>query len=130
MNTNRPDELPRCLGMLLAAYLLVVACIPGRTLVQTAPPIEAIGRIDGSSDNSSGDCIWIDVAPGNRIFLLFAERVNAHFGPFFLTDDDGKVLARAGDTVRVTGPSGTVGDTSCAPGTVPFLVEDFSTVPP
>jgi hypothetical protein len=46
-----------------------------------------------------------------------------------ITNTTGKLLARQGDVVRVTGPTEGVGDTSCAPGRIPFVVVGIQVIP-
>jgi hypothetical protein len=58
--------------VLVLVCAALAACIPGETVVQSDPLTEVVGRIDGASDNTSGDCVWVEASTGARTFLIMA----------------------------------------------------------
>ena len=118
----------RAATILMMLGLLSVACVPGTSVEQGGEPIQVTGRINGSSDNARGDCVWIQQEDGGRLYLLLPSRFTVEYHPFALKDSGDRVVARNGDLVVVTGPGNGFGDTSCAPGEVPFFVEELSVV--
>jgi hypothetical protein len=99
--------------------------MPGYTVSQGGEPISMSGRIDGEKGDGAG-CAWITDSSGKRTQLLWFEERVVLFEPLRFVNSAGSVIARAGDIVTVTGPSGTIGETICAPGEGTFTVEVIS----
>jgi hypothetical protein len=108
----------------LGSSVLVGGCGPGHTEFHALPTVELLGRLGGERINDGlTNCVWIVGPNGDRTYLFLPDAVRVESKPLRLIDSAGSVIAREGESVTVKGPSGTVGETSCAPGEVPFEVE-------
>jgi len=109
----------------LAIALVAGACFPGYTVTQRldGDPVSISGRFGGEFRDGA-ECAWIEDTSGKRTQLLWFEEGLVLFDPVRFVDPTGSVIARAGDVVTVTGPSGGIGETSCAaPGEKVFSVD-------
>jgi hypothetical protein len=131
------------LGLSLTLSLAACGLVPGYTVTEGGEPVSVTGRLDGEilADDLSGmECVWLVGPSGRRTQLLLFDERMVVFGPLRLLDPSGTVIARAGDIVTVTGPSGGIGETICAaPGEDAFSVDviegpggtySFPTMPP
>jgi hypothetical protein len=107
-------------ALCLAIALVAGACVPGYTVTE---------RLDGDPVSigefrDGADCAWIEDGSGKRTQLLLFEEGVVLFDPLRFVDPTGSIIARAGDVVTVTGPSGGIGETICAaPGVRVFSVD-------
>lgn len=115
-------------GLCATMALVAGACFPGCTVTERldGDPVSISGRFGGEFRNGT-DCAWIEDASGKRIQLLWFEEGVVLFDPLRFADASGSVIARGGDLVTVTGPSGGIGETICAaPGERVFSVDVFT----
>jgi hypothetical protein len=109
------------LGRLVVAAVLVSSC--GGTLVtSSAATVTFTGRLGGglSSGPDPVDCSWLQDDAGRRVEVIYPERWDLRFRPLEVVDPAGRVFARAGDELRVTGPGGGIGGSICSTG-LPFV---------
>jgi hypothetical protein len=110
--------------ILFAAAISVttLACWGGRSVTTTFSPASYEGRLQGgvSAGPEHGDCLWLETASGRRVDVIFPDGWDARFHPLELVDATGRVVARDGDLLRVTGEIGPGGGESACTSGPPF----------
>ena len=114
---NRAGQL-----LIITLALGSVACVPGYTVTQGGEPVSITGRLAGELQDGV-ECLWITGSTGEQTHLLWFDEAAVRTDPLRFVDPAGSVIARPGDIITVTGPSGGIGETICAPGEPTFMVD-------
>ena len=97
MAKRRPKIAP-----VLASALLLAACLPGETRVESPTSRTVVGRLQGTASGPDR-CAWLADSNGNRVSVFFPSGYEIEFFPLRLRDATGAVVAREGDTLQATG---------------------------
>lgn len=111
--------------LLFAALLVALGCVPpGGTVVEETPTVRVLTGLFGAETE---DCPWV-TSGVDRIYLLLPSTLKVNITPTEIRSANGTVIAKAGERIRVTGPS-SAGVSACSPNP-PFPVDTLERVGP
>jgi hypothetical protein len=120
------------LACALAGVVIVVAgCDNGGSLATSSQTqVTFTGRLVGGKSSGADpvDCAWLDDVSGRRVVVFYPDGWDVEFHPVRLVDASGDVIARDGDTVRITGPGGGIGASLCSSES-PFVAQTVEKLP-
>ncbi len=105
--------------------------LPSSGSTDAGPEALATGVLRGDGALGAQGCVWVEM-PGSeeRISVLWPKGYRARFDPLELLDGDGRVIARDGDLLELTGGAATqVGTGACRVSTVVWAAWQIDVVP-
>ncbi len=112
----------------MAVQLAVLGCVPpGGTVTEDSPSIAVLSGTFGAEKE---DCPWL-LSGGKRTYLLLPPSLTLRLDSPPTLVSGGAVVAKAGDEVRVTGPTGPLqGGVSACSSDPPFAVDMLERIGP
>jgi hypothetical protein len=107
-------------AVVLVGFMAAGCFVAGGSIV-TEPPqptVVVIGRFAAGPTDAADPvmCEWLEDDNGNRTFVIYPTGWDVAYEPLRLLDGGGRVIAREGDKIRVTGRADDFGVSLCAPG--------------
>jgi hypothetical protein len=96
----------------LVAVLATVGCVPGELVVETPRRVALVGRLQ-EGRVGEWDCAWLVDADGRRFSVDYPPDWDLLLHPVRLVDPSGRVAAKDGDIIRVSGPE-VIGESLCS----------------
>jgi hypothetical protein len=109
---------PRLAAAAILAFAVAGGGNGGYTVTTTTVTGTIVGRLAGgvSSGPEHVDCSWLETEMGQRDEIMFLDGSDVLFRPLRLVDGAGRVVAREGNTLRVTVITDGVGAPLCSAG--------------